>query len=112
MQGRVFLAPHLVAANIGAVEKKGELFANLEFCKLPTRGPAPCATRCTERARGKPLMSLGCLLPRRVPGVMNGDEASGGKRRLEVLLSEEGGAVVQNPTPATFCIIADERACL
>ena len=43
---------------------------------------------------------------------MNGDEASGGKRRLEVLLSEEGGAVVQNPTPATFCIIADERACL
>ena len=42
------------------------------------------------------------------PGIMHGDEASGGKRRLEVLVCEEGGTVVQNPTPSTFCVIADE----
>ena len=29
----MFLAPHLEAANVGAVERKGELFAHLEFCK-------------------------------------------------------------------------------
>ena len=41
-------------------------------------------------------------------GIMNGDEASGGKRRLETLACEEGGTVVQNPTPSTYCVIADE----
>jgi hypothetical protein len=41
-------------------------------------------------------------------GVMHGDEPSGGKRRLEVLVCEEGGTVVQHPTAMTHGVIADE----
>jgi len=41
---------------------------------------------------------------------MNGDEAVGGKRQLEIWACEEGATVVQNPTSATYCIIADAGA--
>jgi hypothetical protein len=76
---------HFQPVDPSAVEVKGDLFANLEFCKSVT---------CTRDSTTD-----------RFTGVMNGDQQQT-KSALELMIHSYKGSTVQYPTINTFCVIA------